>query len=281
MVNACRPLSLEEALVMRSREATTVFAGGSDLMVKYRQWSGVTPDFPGTVLFVGHLPELQRLDREKDAWKIGAACTIAQILQDQGIPDHLKLPLLSMASPSIRNVATLGGNICNASPAGDTLPMLYALDARLTLQSRDNARTVAIADFITGPGKTILAADEILTEITIPPGDWPRVYYKKAGTRRANSVSKVTFYAVARFDGDRIADIRMAFGAAAPTVVRNPAAEALLQNIDKNQVPALLETLTTHYADSLRPIDDLRSTGKYRQQTALRILAHFLRRELA
>lgn len=281
MANACRPVSLEEALALRNREATTVFAGGSDLMVRYRQWSGVVPDFPGTVLFIGHLPEIRRIGREKDIWKIGAACTIAQILEDRGIPDHIKLPLLSMASPSMRNVATLGGNICNASPAGDTLPMLYALDAKLTLRSMDNTRTVAIADFITGPGKNILAADEILTEITIPPGDWPRAYYKKAGARKANSISKVTFYAVARFHGDRIADIRMAIGAAAPTVVRNREAEALLHNRDKSRVPALLETVTDHYAASLRPIDDLRSTEKYRRKTALRIMEHFLLRELA
>ena len=121
MVTAWRPLSLEEALQLRSSCITTVIAGGTDLLVRHRSWSGLPPTLPAPVLMVGHLQELREITISDSLLHIGACCTLAEILEHDAIPRQIKLPLATMASPSIRNLATLGGNIANASPAGDSL----------------------------------------------------------------------------------------------------------------------------------------------------------------
>ena len=95
-------------------------------MVRHKTWSGVAPKLPNPALMIGHLKELREIRVVDDNVRIGACCTLAEILGNGSVPDHVKLPLKQMASPSIRNIATMGGNIANASPAGDSLPMLYA-----------------------------------------------------------------------------------------------------------------------------------------------------------
>lgn len=280
MVKTYRPVSLSKALDIRTSEPTIIFAGGTDLMVRYRTWSGVVPGFPKTLVFIGHLPELQTISIANNTLKIGAACTLAQILHDQRIPEYIKLPLAQMASPSIRNIATIGGNIGNSSPAGDTLPMLYALDAQLTIQAKNKTRVVGIADFIIGPGQNMLKNDEIVSEISIPLNEYRQCYYKKVGSRKANCISKATFYALFKGDADNIHEIKMSFGAVAPTVIRSPEGEALLTGIARAQIPDLLPAVKACYADLIRPIDDLRSTREYRRKVTLRILENLLVREL-
>jgi CO/xanthine dehydrogenase FAD-binding subunit len=280
MVKSFRPLNLTEALEIRSRENTTVFAGGSDLMVRHRVWSGVIPNFPQPLLFIGHLPELQNIRIENNLLKIGAACTLEQILRDPKIPEYLKLPVSQMASPAIRNLATLGGNICNASPAGDTLPMLYALDAQLILKSKNKTTAVNVKDFITGPGQNILQGDEIAVEIVIPLADYNQFYYRKVGSRKANCISKLSFFGLAKMEAGQVQAVRIAFGAVAPTVVRSTEAESLLEGVRKPHFSALLPELAGAYTPLINPIDDVRSTKKYRRTVSLRLLEHFLLKEL-
>ena len=135
------------------------------------------------------------------------------------------MPLNEMASPAIRNIATIGGNVCNASPAADTLPMLYALDASVCLQSAAGVEIVPVQDFILGPGRTKLDNNQILTEIRIPVRYNWTCTYKKLGMRRANSLSKLSFYAITLHTDDHLQDIRIAYGAIAPTVIRCQEAE--------------------------------------------------------
>lgn len=272
MVEAFRPLSLDEALALRSSRRTTIYAGGSDLMVRHKSWSGVVPRLPNPALMIGHLKELREIRVVDDTIQIGACCTLAQILSHGSVPGHVKLPLKQMASPSIRNIATMGGNIANASPAGDSLPMLYTLDARLTLQSQARTTVVNIADFITGPGRTILNDDQIVTRINIPPTVFQRIYWKKVGTRRANSISKLSLYAVARMVDNCVEEVRMSFGSVAATVVRSREAEALLAMVPTARIPERLTEVKACYAPLITPIDDLRSTSEYRQEVAFGLL---------
>lgn len=280
MVMVYRPENLEEALVIRQKENALLLAGGTDLMVRHHSWSGVGPTFSRPVLLIAHLTELRHIRVNAESVVIGACATLNGILHHPNIPIYIKQPLSKMASPAIRNVATLGGNICNASPAGDSLPMLYALEAVLTLQTASGSRQVAVDQFITGPGSSLLADDEILTSITIPMRDYNLAYYKKVGTRKANAISKLSFYGLASLRQGRAEDIRISLGAVGSTPVRSREAEALMRGAAWGELPERAEAVREIYRGLINPIDDVRSTRTYRFNTAMRILDHFIFKEL-
>lgn len=280
MVMVYRPENLQEAIAIRGQENALLLAGGTDLMVRQRSWSGVGPNFSRPVLLIAHLTELRHIWVNGESIVIGASATLNEILGHPDIPIYIKQPLSKMASPAIRNVATLGGNICNASPAGDSLPMLYALEAVLTLQSASGSRQVAVDQFITGPGSNSLADDEILTSITIPVRDYNLAYYKKVGTRKANAISKLSFYGLASLRQGRVEDIRISLGAVGPTPVRSREAEALMRGAYRGELPELIEAVREIYRGIIKPIDDVRSTRSYRLNTAMRILDYFILKEL-
>lgn len=276
MVTAYRPGTLEEALEIRGSRRTIPFAGGSDLMVRYRSWSGVAPRLPAPVLMIGHLEELRSIGMENGILSIGACATLAEILEHPAVPDCVKLPLRSMASPSIRAVATLGGNIANASPAGDSLPMLYALDARLVLRSTFRTEETDMAGFITGPGMTTLGSDQLLAGIRIPSARFDRCVFEKPAGRRSNSIAKLSLYAAARIGDATVQEVRIGFGAVAPTVVRSREAEDLLAMVPAQDIPGLLARVTECYLPLIIPLDDQRSSAAYRRETALGLLERFL-----
>ena len=276
MVNAYRPSTIDEALRIRNETKALPLAGGTDLMVRYKNWAGLPPKFSQPVMFVAHLHELKGIEVEGDELIIRSATTLTELLKDGRVPEVLKLAVKEMASPLVRNIATIGGNICNASPAGDTLPPLYALDAKVVLRSVEGERTVPIEDFITGPGQTVLKENEILCEIRIPMDEFDSIFYRKVGTRRANALSKVSFVGLKNLQGDRIDDIRIAFGAVAPTVVRSRDAEKMLKGIRIDEIEQIYPSIEAKYAELIRPIDDQRSTAEYRKIVSLRLLRFFL-----
>jgi len=228
MVMAYQPRTLDEALVIRSEKQAIALAGGTDLLVRHRGWSGTLPAIERPVLFLNRIEALKTIERSEHTITIGAAVTLTELLETPALPPDLRSAIRQMASPTIRNAATLGGNICNASPAADTLPSLYAADAIVRLQRPGGQRDLPIRAFITGPGQTVLASDELLTEIQIPITAFNRITYRKVGTRKANALSKLSFVGLARIEASAIGDIRIAFGAVAPTIVREPAFESLL-----------------------------------------------------
>jgi len=167
----------------------------------------------------------------------------------------------------VRNQATLGGNICTASPAGDTLPALYVLEAQLELGSRTTTRTVPIQDFITGPGQTLLEPGEILSAIRIPlpPADSTQCF-EKVGRRRALAISVASLAAMLRLTGKTVREIRLAFGSLGPTVLRCPEAEHWLTG--RELTPDNLRHAAGMVRQSVRPISDMRATADYRRQVA-------------
>jgi len=225
MVRVFMPQSLKEALRIRKEEKAIPFAGGTDLMVKRGRLRGLAPYFEKPVLFLHRVKELMGVKFEEGRVRIGALSTLSEILENRDIPLILKYAIAEIASPAIRNLATIGGNICNASPAGDTLPPLYVMNARVVLSSFTSEREMKIMDFIKGPGSTDLKEEELLKEIIIPVEFFNIVFYRKVGTRKANSLSKVSFAGVARLDDGIIKDIRISFGAVAPTPLRAPEIE--------------------------------------------------------
>lgn len=276
MVDSYRPLSLKEALELRSEKGVLPFAGGTDLMVRYRYESGAIPDYPKPIMFVNHLDELRPIRRVDHGLSIGAAATMTEVLENDEVPALLKEAVVTIAAPGLRNAATLAGNICNASPAGDSICALYALDAGVKLQSLEGERIVPIYQFITGPGKSDLHDDEILTEIIVPKDRATLHLFKKVGTRRANALTKLSLAGVARISGERIDEIRIALGAVAPTVVRSIELEKRMEGRSISEVAGIAGDILRDYDTLVQPIDDQRSTAEYRKRVAMNLLRHFL-----
>lgn len=245
-------------------------------MVRNKNAASLLPKFNKDLLYIGDLKELKGIKESDDSLEIGAACTLSALLRAKGIPEVLKESIRQIASPAIRNMGTIGGNICNASPAGDTLPILYALDAKLKLVGESSSREVHIEDFILGPRKIILERTEILKSIIIPKAEFNKVYYEKVGARKASAISKLSFIGLAEVKDGKVKDIRIAIGSVAPKVVRVIEAENFIKEKNLEDIKSEMEEIRNIYSKEIIPIDDQRSTAVYRKTVALRLIQYFL-----
>jgi CO/xanthine dehydrogenase FAD-binding subunit len=237
------------------------------------------------VVFIGSVPELLGIERRGSDLVVGAATTLADLERHPETPPALGEVLRSFASPAIRNRGTIGGNICNGSPAGDTLPYLYAHDASCTIRRGGKERHLLLRDLITGPGALSLDGSELLTAVTIPLGDGCNWFYRKVAPRKSNALSKLAIYAEvtigsagtpvvgSAIPGDSTADLRIAIGGAAPTVIRVPQIENEIVRAARDRNGRLTTTIE-QYRDHLSPIDDQRSTAAHRMETALALVHH-------
>lgn len=280
MVDGYLPKDFGEALKILNEKDVTIYAGGTDLMVRNKNAASLLPKFNNELLYIGNLKELKEIKESADNLEIGAACTLSTILRAKEISEVLKESIRQIASPAIRNMGTIGGNICNASPAGDTLPALYALDAKLKLTSKNSSREVDIKDFILGPRKILLEKHEILESIIIPKSKFNKAYYEKVGARKASAISKLSFVGLAEIENEKIKEIRIAIGSVAPKVVRIKEAEDILIGINMNDLESKMEEVKQVYSKEIVPISDQRSTATYRKTVALRLIQYFLNIEL-
>ena len=276
MGKAYRPLSLDEALEITEKQNALPLAGGTDLMVQHRNWSGLPPCIERPVMFIGHLSELQGVRVEGNVLVIGSGFTLSAILENELLPSLLKEAVRSIGGPAIRSRATLGGNICNASPAADTLPPLYVLGADVVLQHQKGARIVPIESFIQGPGKTCLKRGELLTAVRIPVGEPGITFFRKVGTRASNALSKLSLAAAASTEKGMVKDVRLAIGAVAPTVVRSTNAEGLMRGKTPSQIRGELYRILEAYNRVIDPIDDQRSSSLYRLKASFRLILSFI-----
>lgn len=278
MTVSYRPSSLDELLDLLAREELIPFAGGTDLMVQYAGPTG--PEFNRNVVFLGHIDKLRGIRREGDELIIGAAATLTAIMEHSDTPELLKAAVALIAAPALRNRGTMGGNICNASPAGDSIPPLYVLDARLRLLSSEGERVIKACDFFTGPGKTVRKNNEILKEIIIPLKEWNVTKYRKVGTRAANALTKCSITAAAKIKQGRIDDLAIAFGAVGPVIIRDESLEKKLIGLTLDEVKGKIASILSDYSAIIVPIDDQRSTAEYRKQVSLNLLKNFLEEDL-
>ncbi len=281
MVNFYYPESLKEALELKASKELIPLAGGTDLMVRYENWSSLPADFPGSVIAVGHLKELQYVREEEGVLCIGGGLPLNEVLEHKGIPDCLALSLDGIAAPALRNLATLAGNIQNASPAADSLPPLILMDATVRLISKSGSREMPVRDFVSGPGRTALSGNELIESVRIPMAfinaeGKGRLSYRKVGTRKANALSKLSVCFWSQAEEGRIKDIRMTLGAVAAVVVRLPEAEKALTGISLSDLEKAWTKVRPLYEEAIRPIDDQRSTAFYRKRSALRLLDAFI-----
>ncbi len=271
------PRTLPEAYALLGSDVYRPIAGGTDLMV---QITGELDEPPERVLDLWRLEELRGIRVADSALVVGALSTYTEIRRSPLVLEWL--PALAEAAATIgaaqiQNRGTLGGNIVNASPAGDTLPVLLAADASITLGSARGEREVAAKDFWTGYRQTARAANELVVRIRFPLVPVRTIRFRKVGTRRAQAISKVVMALAYREDGGVWRDVRVALGSVAATPVRVPQTESVLEGA------APRETVADHAAATvareITPIDDVRSTAVYRRTVTGRILRRMLRDE--
>ncbi|AZN41567.1 FAD binding domain-containing protein [Paenibacillus albus] len=277
-ITSYRPMSLDEVISRLSKEDCFIIAGGTDAMVQRKSPRGAAANFDKPIVFIDHLQELKQMYTIDQNLHIGACCTYKEMSEHPLIPRIVKKAIKEIAAPAIRNRGTIGGNICNASPAGDTLPLLYIYNAKIRLRSAKGERIVEIRDFIQGPRKVFRLQDELVTEIILPVIPENRIHFvfEKVANRRADAIAKLSFAACMRHDEGKILDVRFAFGAVGPTVLRSTEIEHKLTGQAFPLHDKLRNEIVADFETILKPIDDQRSTAKYRKTVALRLLRHFL-----
>jgi carbon-monoxide dehydrogenase medium subunit len=245
-------------------EKAKLLAGGTDLMVLLKERKLKTE----AVISLRHLHELNFIRENREGVTLGALVSHTDVATSAVVrrrfPD-LAEACLQIGAKQIQNLGTVGGNLCNASPAADTAPPLFLLDAVLALASTDGERRVPIHEFFVGPRKTVLKADEILKEIFIPKISGRRgATYLKLGRRQAMEIAIVGLGMAIHLNGSDqiVSECRIAMGSVAPTVLRARSAEAVLR--EKEITGDLVDEVAAVAADAARPISDVRASAEYR-----------------
>lgn len=272
MTTYLRPRDLDEAVVARAAYPDwMVLAGGTDLMVNANH----KPVPPG-ILDLWRLGELGFICVKDGTISIGAGTTWHEVERHPAIRDKL-LPLALAAREigalQIQARGTLGGNVGTSSPVGDSLPVLLALDATIEVASVRGRRQVPYSRWCTGYRKTLLAADELIVAAHIPvPATGMRTTWRKVGTRRAQSISKVMGAAAITLDGDTVVSARVALGAVANRPMRITAVEDAVKGLPLGQAA---DAARAALRGAITPIDDVRSTATYRRDVAENLVARF------
>ena len=274
------PNSIEEALSIHNAYPQSLWmAGGTDVLVQLRRQKHLEDDRP--LILLERVASLARIDVHEDNIRIGSCVSFGRIASDPLLT--AEVPVLTQAAatvggPALRNMATIGGNVCTASPAGDSLPALYVLDASVELVSASGARNLAISEFLSGPRKTVLHPDELLTSIVIPrrkpPGNLQK--YEKIGKRKALAIAVASMAAVLRVNPacDVVEEAHLAWGSVGPTVMRCPPAEEAL--IGRPLTEEALLSAAEFVPKWVHPIDDIRASAEYRRAVGARLMMRLL-----
>ncbi len=272
------PLTLEEALSItaKHRDGCKILAGGTDLMVLMMR-RRITPS---RVVNISGIRSLDFINYDKKSGlRLGALTSLRSIQKSATIRENF--PLLFdatrvLGSVQIRNMATIGGNLCNASPAADTAPPLLALDAHVVIASQHDRREIPLESFFLGPGKTVLQPGEILTEVDVETMPFrTKTAFVKLG-RTPTDISKVSAGVLLQSDDGVCRQVRIALGAVAPSPIRAKKAEELLK--DRKINDELIEKVAKQASDEAKPIDDIRSTARWRKEAIKYLVGSILRR---
>jgi carbon-monoxide dehydrogenase medium subunit len=261
------PVSIDDAVALLARSDSQVLAGGTDLLVQMR----AVPPRHQRLVDVKRIPELGQISLDSSGLRLGSAVSCWEISQHKGLresyPGLVEAAEL-IGSIQIQGRATLGGNLCNASPAADTIPALIALGAECAIVGPDGSRSASVEDFVTGPGQTILASAELLVEFRIPPPpERSADAYLRFIPRGEMDIAVVGAGVALTLDADgSCTEARVALGAVAPTplCVDSAAAALVGTRIDE----AALERAAAAASQAANPIDDKRGTADYRRHVA-------------
>jgi CO/xanthine dehydrogenase FAD-binding subunit len=274
-----QPSSLAEAFeILQKPHALPIqpLAGGTDLYVYLN--AGALPSC--TFLDLSRLEELRTITSKDDTIEIGALTSFTAIRHHQQLQHEF--PMLAEAAAvigavQIQNRATIGGNIANGSPAGDSLPVLLAYDAVIQLASKSGRRQIPYSEFYTGYRRSQMRQGELIEKIVLPRKNSPRKIhqqFRKIGTRRAQAISKVVAAFWIEVDENKVLDTRIAYGSVAPTPIRLQKVEGALTG--QHLIDATIEKAIVTLREEIKPIDDVRSTAFYREQVSENILRRFL-----
>jgi xanthine dehydrogenase FAD-binding subunit len=273
------PRSLDQAAEILRAGNVTILAGGTDLMPQSKTGRF---KFQPTLMNISRIPELHGIVQSAGSVRIGALTTVTEVYTSPLVRERFNALWQAcdhFASDQIRNAATVGGNICNASPAGDLLVPLLALDAKVVLASKPNGalttHAMPLAEFFVGPGKTKRAANELVTgvELPLPPSGFVSEFFK-FGTRPALDISMIAIGLGAQRDGNVLRNVRVAFGAVAPTPIRAPQTEAALEG--KPLDDTVIEAAAKAAVDDVHPISDVRASDWYRRELVHNMLRRML-----
>jgi OHCU decarboxylase len=262
------------SLLAQQPGAWLPIAGGTDVMVQYS--AGKLP--ARKLVSIWNLPELRRIDFSADEVQIGAGCTYTDLREHEVVNrEFALLPSAASWTGGIanQNRATLGGNIVNASPAADSLPALLVYEAELLLISARGERRVPYAAFHIDYRKTQLAPDELIRAVCLTRSfSGYYAHARKVGARNAQAIAKVCFAALGRMADGVVDDVRLAMGSVAPVPIRLSETERIVRG--RSIDPQLVNLARTTAAGEVRPIDDIRSTSRYRAAVAGNLVAEFL-----
>lgn len=273
------PTGIDDAVRLLVRGDTTVLAGGTDLMPQNTRGAR---GFQPALLNISRVRELKGIGTREDMIRVPALTTVTEILSSDLLREEAPiLPEVAdrFAAGQIRNSATIGGNVCNASPAGDMIIPLLLLDATVYMASwADEAlelETVPLCDFFTGPGQTVLRPGQMLSCVRFeaPPDDFV-ARFEKFGTRPALDISVVSVGVAGRLENGALKDARVALGAVAPTPLRATRTEAVIEG--KVLTDELIAQAVETVKDEISPISDVRATAWYRKE----LVGVYLRRLL-
>jgi CO/xanthine dehydrogenase FAD-binding subunit len=259
-------VDVKEALkILKKKGRIIPLAGGTNVLVNMKR----APLEADLLVDLSQLDTMTSISIDDKSIKLGAGVTFAQLLEwsPGGAIEGLIRPMcIDFAGPLIRNLATIGGNICDASPAADSSPPLLALDASVELESTDGGtRTLALSEFFQGVRKTARQEDELLTSISFSkPDDEERCFYYKLGKRKADAISIVSIAITVKLSGDKVERARIALGAVASVAMRATEAEQVLQGEPLNENTIAIAANAA--AGQSQPIDDFRASGDYRRR---------------
>ena len=267
-----KPSSVAEAVDILESSQGMILAGGTDTCVYMAE--GFC--HPETLIDISSIDSMRGVqvstnDREEETILIGACTTIAEIAASEVLPTCLRQGARAVGSPQIRNLGTIGGNICNASPCGDTLAPLLTLDARFVLRSPGGTRIVESLDFFTGPKQTLLESNEILESIELPatsPGKASA--FRMIGNRNGQAISQANASVSLTIVDGKMSDVRVAVGSVAPVPLRLVELERFLTG--KNIQEITLSEIKEPVIEAIRPIDDVRSSASYRQEVTVALV---------
>lgn len=269
------PEKVEEALSLLDKygNGAKVLAGGTDLLIRMKKGE-IEPKY------LVNIKRIRELDfiTENGELRIGAATTLRKIEKSHIVKERYSTlfeAVKALGTIQVRNMGTIGGNICNASPAADTAPALLSLCAKVKISSSKGERTIPLEEFFAGPGKTVLLPNELLTEIQIPhqPQGVGSAFLKIA--RVSADLSKINAAAVIEREGNTCKSCRIALGAVAPTPIRIKKAEEMLSGGKFKE--ELVRKVALVVSGEIKPISDVRSTVEYRREVSKNLVEDVLR----
>ncbi len=268
-----KPKNLDEALELAKefKNNKRFLAGGTDLIVRLKD-NLIKED---NIIDLKEIDELKGIDENGENIEIGSLVTFSEIIESEILNKNSSLLVLAskkVGSPQIRNKGTIGGNLCNASPAGDSIPPLMCEDAELLLKSKNGERIVKIVEFFLGPGKTCLREDEILIKIVLKKWKNSHIgFFNKLGQRNALTIAIASNCIKIEKENGVIKDIKISLGSVAPTVVRAKKIEEAILNLKNLNEDELLK-ISSIVENEIDPITDVRGSREYRIEVSKYLL---------